>query len=211
MTRHLYVFIDESGDVGDGMGDSSDYYCELALAVKVACIPDLNKHLLNWRYCRRIVKEMTRPPKHEDANAFLSPFSELCRNGAFTCSCVYLFKHNYRGPYLKDNYHPIRFRNYIHRLLLEWHFSNNPISADEQVELIFDMSKEDEENLINYLQDNWNLPSFKHIIHADSEYIEALQLADQFVGLAKDIIMGSATFNVELLDFVKLKDITRGH
>jgi len=215
MTRHLYVFIDETGDAGDGTGDSSSYYGELALAIKADCFPDLNRHLLNWRYCRRIIKEMTRPPKHEDANTFLRPFSELCKNGAFVCSCVYVLKHNYLGPYLRpaENYSPIKFRNYVHRRLLEWHFANNHPLNDEKIELIFDrfdMSKEDEENLANYLKNNWNLPPFKHIIHADSEYIEALQLAHQFVNLARDIFMKMATFSTELLDFVKIKDITKG-
>jgi hypothetical protein len=216
MAKHLYVFIDETGDVGDGTGDSSSYYGELALAVKVDCLPDLNKHLLNWRYCRRIIREMTRPPKHEDAEAFLNPFPELCRNDTFACSCVYLQKHNYLGPYLKpkESYNPIKFRNYVHRLLLEWHFTNNHPMEDEQIEIVFDrfdMSKEDEENLTDYLQNNWNLPSFKHIVHADSKYVETLQLTHQFMGLMKDVIMGSATFSIELLDFVKIKDITKGH
>jgi len=64
------------------------YYGELSVTVKTDCLPDLNKHLFNWRCCRRIIKEMSRPPKHEDANAFLSPFFEPFNQGAFICSCV---------------------------------------------------------------------------------------------------------------------------
>jgi hypothetical protein len=97
--------------------------------------------------------------------------------------------------------------------LLEWHFENNPPFGDEKIDLVFDrfdMSKEDKINLEDYLQNNWNLPTFKEIVHADSVYIETLQLAHQLVNLVKDVIMDSATFDPRLLEFVKIKDITTG-
>jgi len=89
---------------------------------------------------------------------------------------------------------PLKFRNFVHRRLLEFHFSLYPASTDE-IELVFDrfdMSKEQISNLDNYLRNNWNLPKFRYITHADSIYCEALQLTGQLVNAVNDYKLGRA-------------------
>jgi len=213
MSNSLFIFVDETGDLGDGTGDSSPYYAELAVAIEKEYFPDVNRPLLSWRYCRNLLKEMDRPPKKEHANNFLNPFVELCRFRRMCCSCVYLLKEDYTGPYLKPNrsgYDPKKFKNFIHRQLFEWHFSVHP-PRSENIEIVFDrfeVSEDDMVNLGRYLRNNWNLPNIKHIVHTNSIYVETLQLAHQLVNLTKDVIMGTATFDTRLLSFVQTKDIT---
>ena len=211
-----YLFIDESGDPGSGEGDSSSYYAELLLHITDEDFPSFIKHVVSWRYIRGLALEMKRPPKGRDMGIFLRPFSELQRSGSISCSGVYLIKDEYTGPYLKPGSprgeNPILFRNFIHRQLLEYHFSLHQ-PATSNIELIFDrfeMSHEAIKNLEDYLRGNIRLPDFKHITHADSLYTEALQVASQLVNLLKDIALGKASpEQEELLSFISLRDITK--
>lgn len=215
MSERLFLFIDESGDPGYGSLDSSKYYAELALSIVDDYFPDFNRPILNWRYCRNLLKEMKRPPKKGgDTELFLQPFSELHRMGIIKCACVYLIKERYSGPYLKTTSYggqrPKWFRNYIHRQLLEYYFSLYPVIAGS-VEIIFDrfeVSDEDMKELEKYLVENWNLPNFKHFTHADSVYVEALQIVSQLVNLVQEIVSKKVTFERSLIDFVSIKDIT---
>jgi len=211
-----YLFIDESGDPGNGEGDSSSYYAELSLHISNEGFPNFIRHAINWRYIRGLVGEMKRPPRGPDMERFLRPFSELQRSGIIRCSSVYLIKDEYTGPYLKPSSprgeNPILFRNFIHRQLLEHHFSLYP-PATNNIELVFDrfeMSHEAIKNLEDYLRGNIRLPNFKHITHADSLYTEALQVASQLVNLVKDIPLGKAGLEQKaLLSFISLQDITK--
>lgn len=215
MSEHLFLFIDESGDPGYGNLDSSEYYAELALSIIDDYFSDFNRPILNWRYNRNLIKEMKRPPKKgDDIKLFTQPFSELHSMGIIKCACVYLIKEQYSGPYLKPTSYggqqPKRFRNFIHRQLLEYYFSLYPVMPDS-VEIVFDrfeVSDEDIAELEKYLTENWNLPNFKHFTHANSVYVEALQIVSQLVNLVQEIILEKATFERSLVDFVSVKDIT---
>lgn len=215
MAANEYLFIDESGDPGNGQGDSSDYYAELALHINADGFPHLIAHITNWRYIRQSMNEQKRPPRGRDLETFLRPFSELQQAAVISCSCVYLIKDQYTGPYLKASSprgeDPISFRNFVHRQLLEYHFSVYQPTTDN-MELVFDrfeISQKAMMNLDGYLRGNYNLPNFKHITHADSLYIEALQVTSQLVNLVRDIATGVATSELkELLSFVSMKDIT---
>jgi len=216
MASPLYLFIDESGDPGYGKPDSTKYYAELVLSVNEDYFPDFNRPILNWRYCRNLIKEMKRPPKKGDSTSlFIQPFSELHRLGIIKCACVYLIKKNYSGPYLKTTSYggqrPIWFRNFVHRQLLEYYFSLYQVATDN-IEIIFDrfeVSVEDLSELGEYLRGNWYVPSIKHITHAGSIYVETLQIVSQLVNLVQEVISGQATFERKLLDFIPMKDITR--
>lgn len=210
-----YLFIDESGDPGNGQGDSSDYYAELVLHIHDEGFPQLMTHITNWRYIRRVMTEQKKLPRGPDLETFIRPLSELQQANIMSCSSVYLIKDKYSGPYLKVSSprgeNPISFRNFIHRQLLEHHFSiNQPATAN--IELVFDrfeMSQEALKNLEDYLRENYRLPDIKHITHADSLYTEALQVTSQLVNQIKDIALGTATKELtDLLSFISVKDIT---
>jgi len=214
-----YLFIDESGDPGDIAydGSNSKHYAELALQVNSSELGRLCEHVTNWRYIKGIFREYKKLPGGKDLHRFLSPIIELHQEGLIKCSCVYLDKYTYNGPYLKTtSYHksnPLKFRNFIHRKLLEWHFSLYPVIADNIMEIIFDrfeMSADAIDHLKIYFRDNWNLPKFKYITHADSTYCETLQLTGQLVNAIKDFKCGGMPQGLEqILKFLPIKDITK--
>jgi len=215
MAPTQYLFIDESGDPGSGEGDSSLHYAELLLRIDSEGFPHLMRHINNWRYIRGLTTEMKKPPRGPGAAAFLRPLRELERNGIISCCGVYLLKAGYTGPYLKltspRGRNPVLFRNFVHRQLLEYHFSlcQTPLANIELVFDRFEMSREATQNLEQYLQTNIRLPRFWHITHADSLYVEALQVVSQLVNMVSDVALGKPTaLAKELLDFVSLKDIT---
>lgn len=213
-----YLFIDESGDPGDIAvnGSNSKHYAELALQVSSSELIRFCEHMTNWRYVKGVFREFKELPGGKDLHRFLSPIIELHQEGIIKCSCVYLDKRTYTGPYLKTTSqrkaNPLRFRNFVHRKLLEFHFSLYPLDTSN-MEIIFDrfeMSKDALDNLEDYLRNNWNLPEFKYITHADSVYCETLQLTGQLVNAIKDLKLGGADPRLEqMLKFLPIKDITR--
>ena len=217
MPKIDYLFIDESGDSGTGEGDSSDYYAELVLHITDKSIPDIVKHVVNWRYIKGFNREMKVLRHMKDIEIFLSPLAKMKEQNVINCSAVYLLKKDYTGPYLKTTsprgQNPILFRNFVHRQLLEFHFLNYT-AATSNLELIFDrfeMSSEAVSNLNTYLNGNLRLPHFKYITHADSKYTDFLQIASQLVNCVKDIISETAKQENTICNFISLKDITNIH
>lgn len=217
MPKIDYFFIDESGDLGTGEGDSSKYYAELVLHITDKSIPEIVKHVVNWRYIKRFNREMKVLGDMKDIEIFLAPLAEMRQQNVINCSAVYLLKKDYTGPYLKTTsprgQDPIQFRNFVHRQLLEFHFSNY-IAATSNLELIFDrfdMSSQAISNLTDYLNGNFRLPAFKYITHADSKYTDFLQIASQLVNCIKDIIPKTPKEENTISKFISLKDITNIH
>ena len=214
-----YLFIDESGDPGYILLDraSSKHYAELALQLNGDSLSDVIAHIINWKYVLGKLYETKDLPKGEQCKRYLAPILELHRQGKLKCSCVHLFKDRYTGPYLKPElptgHEPLYFRNFIHKELLEHHFTQFPITHNVGINLIFDDYRipfEEVRNTEDYLQNNWNLPAFKRIIHDDSIPNLALQLTSQLVRIVNGIVLGTIDKErKELLSFIALKDITR--
>ena len=219
MEENTYLFIDESGDPGYKIEDeaSSRYYLELALQINSdISLRDIIAHIITWKYTWGILRETKSLPKDKDGVRYFAPILELHYQGKLNCSCVYLLKESYNGPYLKPEMlieqNPLYFRNFIHKELLKHHFAQFPISEEARIHLIFDdytMEFEDIRNAEDYLQNNWDIPNFWRILHANSISNIALQVASQLVGAVKDIALGTITDEREqLLSFIALKDIT---
>ena len=214
-----YLFIEESGDPGYILLDraSSKHYAELALQLNGDSLSDVIAHIINWKYVLGKLYEAKDLPRGEQCKRYLAPILELHRQGKLKCSCVHLFKDRYTGPYLKPElptgHEPLYFRNFIHKELLEHHFTQFPITHKVGINLIFDdyrMPFEEVRNIEDYLQNNWNLPSFKRIIHDDSISNLALQITSQLVRIVNGIVLGTIDKErKELLSFIALKDITR--
>lgn len=215
----LYVFIDESGDPGNtlSLGGSSPHYAELALQIDGNRLKDFLQLILNWKYCTNCYGERkTLPSKAKILNKYITPFKALHDTGNLLCSCVYLFKSKYIGPHFSQNittkHDPIKFRNFVHRQLLEFHFGIYHPPPDSQIELVFDkyvMNLKSRRNLEDYLQQNYNLPDFEHITHVDSEYVDAMQFTSQLVSAIKSIISHPiSSLIADSLDFIELKDIS---
>ena len=219
MNKRTYVFVDESGDPGNVLkeGASSSYYAELALQINEEAWAYFIKHVISWKYVLGIFQEFkSLPTKTDQVKRYINPLIELCNRKNLFCSCVYLMKANYRGPYLRPSsiseQNPIKFRNFVHRKLLEHHFRLFPAN-DSEIELVFDryrMTSEEINNLEKYLKNNWNLPNFEYICHVNSIYSEVMQITSQLVNAMKDIILGTADEDRRtLLNFIVLKDITK--
>ena len=218
MAKRLFVFIDESGDCGDndGTGHNSIYYAEVAFQIVENGIPALRNHMAYWRYTQGIHGEFSRLPKNKDLERYLRPIYELYNMGVICISAVYINKPKYTGPYLKASsprgQNPIRFRNFIHRQLLEYHFATYQPN-DEKIEIVFDrfdMTRGDIDDLTDYLEKNLNLPVFEHICHVDSLYIEPIQFVSQLVNRIGDIALKRCKPEDEKLirKIIAIKDIT---
>ena len=64
MSSQIFLFIDESGDLGDSNTANSPYYIELALQITEERLEDFLTHITNWRYIKHIIRE----PKNISAN-----------------------------------------------------------------------------------------------------------------------------------------------
>jgi hypothetical protein len=212
----IFIFIDESGDPGNVLQDgaSSSYYSELALQINKDDFKCLTEHVINWLYINGMYNEIKTLPKNpKSLKRYVDPLINLCDNSTLCCSCVYLIKENYQGPYFRaEKYNAIKFRNFVHRKLLEYHFQCFPPDGSV-IELVFDryrMSNQEKDNLETYLRNNYNLPSFGDISHVDSMISGVMQLTSQLVSATKDIILMDADDNKKnLLNFIKFKDITK--
>jgi hypothetical protein len=70
------------------------------------------------------------------------------------------------------------------------------------------MSEDAVKNMEDYLKNNWNLPTFKYITHADSTYCEALQLTGQLVNAVKDVKLGIAAAELEkMIELIPINEI----
>lgn len=211
-----FIFIDESGDPGNVLeeGASSPYYAEIALQINKDNFKYFAEHVVAWQYILGRFDELkTLPANAQQLKRYIDPLIGLCDNNCLYCSCVYLIKASYKGPYFRVNsYNPLKFRNFVHRRLLEYHFGCFPV-YDSDIELIFDryrMSDSEIDNLEKYLRGNWNLPRFRYISHINSIYSGVMQVTSQLITAMKDVILGTAegSSKRDLLNFIKLKDIT---
>ena len=79
------------------------------------------------------------------------------------------------------------------RCLLEHHFQKYPLRS-HHYDLVLDrveMTKEETENLQNYLAGNYNIPTPTNITHASSIYVEGLQIVHHIANGCKNVVTGS--------------------
>lgn len=206
MPNYDFLFVDESGDPGyklepeSGRLLSSPYYTTAVLHVCDDSLPLLTQHMANFRFYLGLRKELKSPPGTKEFTGLMDPIRAFADMGAsIWASAVYLDKARYTGNYLKPGgtraANPIRFRNYVLRRLLEFHVARHPIQSG-QYDLIldrYDMSLEQEENLVDYLAGNSRVPTPAYITHASSAYVEGLQLVHHIASGFKDVAEGGAT------------------
>lgn len=198
------------------MGASSVHYTEMAVQVDDQGLIELSSHIINWKYCSGRYREDKNLPRGDALTRYITPLRELCLAKLLCCSCVYLMKPKYKGPYLGNSpgqkQQPIQFRNYIHRRLLEFHFLKYPPTQGSEIQLIFDkynMPITAMRNLEDYLRKNYFLPQFDHICHVDSAYTLAIQAVSQIISGVKEIILAKADpLLIKSLDFIALREIT---
>ena len=209
-----FLFIDESGDPGD----FTKYFIMGLLHITDMSFNKLNIHLGAFRYFGEIKKELksTRLNKVQKEKLLDILNFSIDENSFVKASAIYIDKKNYKGNYLRDNNkyskNSTKFRHFIMRRLLEFHFENNKTQSEE-VELIIDRfhSTEDkEQQMRNYLRNEtfYNLPNFLHITQADSRYVELLQIADWISGSVKDKFFANPERDYKnLFSHIQVKEI----
>ena len=219
MPRHDYIFVDESGDGAfthdpeSGRLTSSSFYVAAALHLCDDSFRDLNEHVAAFRYYTGLNRELKIPPERDEFTKLLDPIRALSEGGKnIWASVVYVDKQNYTGSYLKPGGtrppSPVRFRNYILRRLLEHHFQRCQLQS-EQYDLVLDrieLTREEAENLRQYLSGNWNIPTPTHITHAASIYVEGLQVVHHIANGFKGVVDGGSSPSG--LSFVNSRDLT---
>ncbi len=219
MPQHDYIFVDKSGDPAfthdstSGQLLSSVYYILAALHLCNDAFSDLNKHMAAFRYFSGLSRELKIPPEKGIFSKLLAPIGALSEGGKnIWASVIYVDKLKYTGTYLKPGgsrpANPIWFRNYMLRRLLEHHFQQYPLQS-KQYDLVLDrieLSKDETENLQQYLAGNYYIPTPTHITHASSIYVEGLQVVHHIANGYSNIVDGG---NLPPdLSFVNPRDLT---
>lgn len=218
MNKPSFLFIDESGDAGDndGTGKNTIYYTELAIQAEYGCLNPLVWHITKWRYEEGISSEPKHLPKDESkCKDLLKPIIELHRTGIIKCSAVYLLKEKYTGPYLKTDSpiwnNRLKFRNFVHRQLLEHHFNLYPKKQDDYISVIFDyhrMARRDFKNITHYLCEICEF-ELDNILHLDSVCSWVLQLVGLLANGVSQVQLGKTPKSItDMLNFIPVKDIT---
>ena len=193
-TDRLYVFVDEAGDTGlPSHPSASEYFMISVLVSDTNGLSRIEKHFSRYRYFRNADKELKRYRSGAESQDLLNDLLLHVSNTKGVMSFSFcLDKKSYIGPYLnsikksEEDYDATRFRNFILRIALEKVFEFVPVvkSVDNEfrsIEIILDRyleSREDEENLKKYLNENYNLPTIQFINQADSLYCTPLQVVD---------------------------------
>ncbi len=218
MPKHDYIFVDESGDAGfkldpdSGELLSSSYYIAAALHLCDDSVRHLNRHIAAFRYYTGFTKELKIPPRRLQFEKLLGPIRVIAEEGAaIWASVVYVDKLRYVGPHLKPGRRPaspLKFRNYILRLLLEHHLRIYPVQS-RYYDLVLDrvdLTRKQADDLWEYLYGNLSIPNPSHITHASSIYVEGLQvvhhIAEGFKGALRENTIPSE------LAFVNRRNLT---
>lgn len=206
MPNKKLIFIDENGDVGIHR-DSSEHFMIGALVVDHKGVEIIRKVFSDFRYWKPFVGELKKVIKVKEVNKTLDAI--ILSNEHINFYYVNIDKKNYIGPYLKkvkkDDLDTHKFRNFILRNLLE----GIPEIRDRSVEyeVIIDryISGDDlERNLKDYLQNNYNLPTFESVVQVNSIYCEPIQVMDLiFRGVKNE------TLNQDLLREVKTPSLIK--
>jgi hypothetical protein len=168
-----------------GLEGTSQYYGVTLLHVTDVSLREMTEHFCRMRYFNGLNKELKDIHKNPTLLRFVCDIYEWLRNKneAF-CTSVYLQKDEYTGPYLSEagygGYDPQKFRNYVFRRALEYHFHKHT-EHTEEIEIVidrYDGSNTAEADLFAYLQGNYNIPNILHLVQVDSRYVEGIQLAD---------------------------------
>ena len=192
---------------------SSSHYSAAALHLCDDAFRDMNRHVAAFRYYTGLSRELKIPSGRDEFSRLLGPISAMAEGGKnIWASAIYVNKLKYTGSYLKPGGrrpgNPVRFRNYMLRRLLEFHFLRHPLKSS-QYDLVLDrieMTREESENLRSYIGGNFNIPTPTHITHAASIYVEGLQVVHHIANAFKDVVTGGR--EPAELAFVKSMDLT---
>lgn len=200
MPQRWIVFADDAGDPGaTSRGDHFGY-------TVIAFARDDMRTLTEGR--ARLRMELGEFGEAKRGNVRATGFQRVVsqarahvQSGAALVAASFILKSKYRGYWLeaKDDKpaDPTMLRNYVLRKALELLFDGVEYGEQDTLELVVDRvdySDAQIANLRDYLAGKFNqhglfqFPRVTHATHADSIYVEGLQLADHIARLAHRIV-----------------------
>jgi len=196
------------------------HYIQGLLHITDKSLKRINVHLGAFRYFGHIQPELkaTRLNKLQKEKLLAVLKCSMAGNGFIAATSVFIDKSKYNGRYIKESAllppkDAARFRHFMMRRLLEFHFQNNKAQSRE-IEIVIDRFHSDEakeQQLKNYLRKLKKLdfvPEFLHIIQADSRYLELLQITDWIAGSVKEkyFVHSERDFG-DLFDYIRVKQL----
>lgn len=190
-----YLFIDESGD----SGEQSPFFVIGVVDLAADALVEMRRLLASLRYHHEMFREVKTSRLGSESRKRRQTCDLACHlfgRADVHCTVLYVDKQRYSGPYLGKTgkgVWPVRFRNFLTKVLLEKHFASHPIAPGTELDLVFDrvtMKVSERRNLESYLGGNRNLPKFTYFTHVDSEYADSMILPDLAVSLVKDFLSG---------------------
>ena len=185
------IFIDENGDTGMHP-DSSKHFMIGALVVNHKGIEIVRKVFSDFRYWKPFVAEFKKVIYVDEINKTLNNVVLPSEHIQFYYTMIN--KKEYVGPYLREikktELDTHKFHNFVMRNLLE----GIEEIKDETIEyeVVIDRYTSGqifEKGLVEYLQDNHNLPKFESIVQVNSIYCEPIQIVDLiFRGIKNNVL-----------------------
>lgn len=215
MPKRDFIFIDESGEPGE----ETPYYIQGLLHITDESLKKINIHLGAFRYFGDIKGELSSTRLNQfQKEKLLNILKDSMNNNLFVAATsVFVNKQNYKGNYLREGVgipkDAARFRHFVIRRLLEFHFENYKSQSNE-IEIVIDRfhsAELKEQQMRNYLRKLSFLkilPNFLHITQADSRYLELLQITDWVAGSVKEkfFIHPERDYN-DLFKYIKIREI----
>lgn len=220
----LFVFVDETGDLGSSPVEYVPHYFGMALLQitdgNYECLRKLLSQV-HW-LCGTAGFTKLKSDSYKALN-LLRGLKELQRNGVLSASSLYINKEDYGGRYLKwsesgvpQGLWPHFLRVYLLRHLLEFHFADMDITSIT-IDLVLDritLAGGNRENMHDYLNSKtivplkhpFRIPSIQYLTIAGSEYTGGLEIAHLLCDMLKRTIKGTANHTlVGLSSFMKIK------
>lgn len=199
-TKKIFIFIDESGDVGDPLvhqSSSRHFTINIGVATEQG-VEDMEHLIAGFKFFNNHKKEL----KKIDGENLKNLTEKIPYLSDVQFYEMTIDKMRYTGPYLKDGRYqrnPLWFRNFILKKALEYISVEESLFAfGKPIELIIDRyaeNKKDSDNLRTYLTENTlsrtrkdvfsrrfqiNLPKIlpAHVVQVDSRYCLPIQLLD---------------------------------
>lgn len=216
-----YLFADDSGDPGTRPG-ATPYFGYTVLGIERTAMPEFTEIRAKFRFQRQNFRETKTNRIFTDGyrRAFdlLTP---MLKNGTLRIASSFILKDKYTGPWLKENSGIPRssnmLRNYLMRKTIELVFQEESDLGSITFELIADRVGYNHGQLKNayrYLRGDFTeagpfpIPLVTDVTHADSIYVEGLQVADQIGRLASSIITNlesTASIRAEFGDLLRIQ------
>jgi hypothetical protein len=218
-----YVFVDETGDLGDtSLPGATTYFGLAAISVTDSEYKVLRLLLSQIHWLRGTATSIALRRTYNKSLDLLRGLKELANHGVIAASSLYINKDDYDGRYttwsnteIVPSEWPYYLRNYLLRHLLEFHFAELGNLA-EPVDLVLDrtlLNEAQRKNTFEYLnsktaiplRERFKIPPIKFLTIADSEYVGGLEIAHILADILRETIKGDITPEVDAVsNFIRI-------